>query len=468
MGQSPARSLPNSYSSRAAVTFDHRRSFMRWIRRRKPRRLVPLAISSPQMNPRLRDILDGILAGRTADERARDLSPRHDPLPPSVPAKDDYSAEALATRRAFLRERGFRIEQLSGGGGEIAPEDLRSNIEGLVGFARIPVGVIGPLRVNGVNAHGDFYVPMATTEGALVASYQRGAKMIGLAGGASALCLVESVSRAPGFIFRSLAEAGTFVAYVISRFDEMKAKVVETSRYAHLVELSPLLSGKEVYLTFEYTTGDASGQNMVTFATAALCELLIAGSPVKPVTWFIEANMSGDKKATQMSFQSTRGKKVVADVTIPREVVRKYLHTEPEQIFKYWQLAVVGSLQSGSIGMQGHYANALAAIFIACGQDVACVAEASVGVTRMDVTKEGDFYVSTSMPNLIVGTVGGGTHLPTARESLEMLGCYGVGGARKFAEICAVTVLAGEASIAGALASGEFAQAHKTFGRKAS
>ncbi|HVR41073.1 MAG TPA: 3-hydroxy-3-methylglutaryl-CoA reductase, partial [Thermoanaerobaculia bacterium] len=220
------------------------------------------------------------------------------------------------------------------------------------------------------------------------------------------------------------------------------------------------------YLTFEYTTGDASGQNMVTFATGALCEFLIATSPVKPLTWFIEANMSGDKKATQMSFQSTRGKKVVADVTVPRDVVQKYLHTEPEQIFKYWQLAVVGSLQSGSIGMQGHYANALTAIFIACGQDVACVAEASVGVTRMDVTAGGDFYVSTSLPNLIVGTVGGGTHLPTARESLEMLGCFGPGGARKFAEICAATVLAGELSIAGALASGEFASAHKAFGRK--
>jgi hydroxymethylglutaryl-CoA reductase (NADPH) len=142
------------------------------------------------------------------------------------------------------------------------------------------------------------------------------------------------------------------------------------------------------------------------------------------------------------------------------------LHTEPEAIFKYWQLAVGGSLQSGSIGMEGHYANALAALFIACGQDAACVSEASVGVTRMDVTAKGDFYVSISLPNLIVGTVGGGTHLPTGRACLEMLGCDGAGGARRFAEICAATVLAGEISIAGALASGEFARAHKALGRK--
>ncbi|HEX8253640.1 MAG TPA: hydroxymethylglutaryl-CoA reductase [Thermoanaerobaculia bacterium] len=417
------------------------------------------------MNPRAHDILAGILAGASPEERARDLAPNHAPLPPSVPAKDDWSVEARDTRRAFLRERGFAVDALSGNA-EIAPESLRANIEGLIGFAQIPVGVIGPLRVNGVHARGDFYVPLATTEGALVASYQRGAKLIALTGGASALCLVESVLRAPGFVFASMAEAGMFLAHVVGRFDALKARVKDTSRHAELVQIDPVLAGKEVYIVFHYTTGDAAGQNMVTFATAALCSDLLESSPIKPQTWFIEANMSGDKKATHLAFQSTRGKKVVADTTIPRALIEKYLHTTPEQIFRYWQLAVVGSLQSGSIGMQGHYANALAALFMACGQDVACVAEASVGLTRMDVTSNGDFYCSISLPNLIVGTVGGGTHLPTARECLEMLGCYGSGHAKKFAEICAATVLAGEVSIAGALASGEFAQAHQSFGRR--
>lgn len=419
------------------------------------------------MNPRTKDILAGILAGSTPEERARDLQPRHDPLPPGLPGKDEDSAGALQQRRAFLRERGFDVSQLAGEGEEIAPEDLRANIESLVGFARIPIGIMGPMRVNGVNARGDFYVPLATTEGALVASYQRGAKVIGLAGGCAALCVVESVLRAPGFVFHSLAEAGAFIAHVIPQFEAMQARVSESSRHARLMQIDPVISGKEVYLVFHYTTGDAAGQNMVTFATNALVTQLLETSPVKPVTWFIEANMSGDKKATQLAFQSARGKKVVADVTIPRALIVKYLHAEPEQIFRYWQLAIVGSLQSGSIGMQGHYANALAALFIACGQDVACVAEASVGLTRMDVTKEGDFYCSISLPNLIVGTVGGGTHLPTARACLEMLGCYGAGGAKKFAEICAAVVLCGEVSIAGALAAGEFAQAHQAFGRKA-
>jgi hydroxymethylglutaryl-CoA reductase (NADPH) len=417
------------------------------------------------VNPRAHDILAGILAGASPEERARDLQPHYDPLPPSVPAKDDWSAVARDERRAFLRERGFTIDALTSHDA-IAPETLRANIEGLIGFAPIPVGVIGPLRVNGVNARGDFYVPLATTEGALVASYQRGAKLMSLAGGASTLCLVESVLRAPGFSFDSMAEAGMFLAHVVTRFESLKARVKDTSRHAELVQIDPVISGKEVYVVFHYTTGDAAGQNMVTFATAALCKDLLESSPVKPQAWFIEGNMSGDKKATQLAFQSARGKKVVADVIIPRALVQQYLHCEPEQIFRYWQLAVVGSLQSGSIGMQGHYANALAALFIACGQDVACVAEASVGLTRMDVTSGGDFYCSISLPNLIVGTVGGGTHLPAARECLEMLGCYGTGGAKKFAEICAATVLAGEVSIAGALASGEFAQAHQAFGRR--
>jgi hydroxymethylglutaryl-CoA reductase (NADPH) len=421
------------------------------------------------VHPRAKDILEGILAGRSAEERARDLLPRSiesEPLPPSVPSKYEYTEEALEERRAFLRGRGYNLDAIEGKTPDARPEDLRANIESFVGFAQIPIGVIGPLRINGVNARGDYYVPLATTEGALVASYQRGAKMISQSGGAATLCLVESVTRAPGFSFLNLLEAGTFVAYVVSRFDAMRDKVKETSRYAQLVEVNPVISGKEVYLVCHYTTGDAAGQNMVTFATGAICEMLLADSPVQPQAWFIEANMSGDKKPTQLSFQTTRGKKVVADVTIPRQLVIDQLHTEPEAIFKYWQLAVVGSLQSGSIGMEGHYANALAALFIACGQDAACVSEASVGVTRMDVTAKGDFYVSISLPNLIVGTVGGGTHLPTGRACLEMLGCYGAGGARRFAEICAATVLAGEISIAGALASGEFARAHKALGRK--
>lgn len=415
-----------------------------------------------------RQIVARVLGQRDVPTLTAELSPRlpaDEPLPPSLPAKDDYSAEAVEKRRAFLRERGFTIDQLAGEGEEIDPARLAGNIEAMVGFARIPVGVIGPLRINGSAAHGDFYVPLATTEGALVASFQRGARLISEAGGATAICLHEIVTRGPGFVFETARGAAHFLSHVIAKADAVNDVVATTSRHARLLEITPSLVGKEVFLLFQFSTGDAAGQNMVTLATEAVCRHLLETSPVAPQTWFIEANLSGDKKATHLAFQMTRGKRVVADVRIPAPLVEKYLHTTPTQIKRYWEMAMLGSLQSGSIGMQGHVANGLTALFLACGQDVACVSEAAVGLTRFDVMPEGDLYLSLTLPTLIVGTLGGGTHLPTAHECLAMVGCVGNGQARKFAEICGVTALAGELSIAGALAAGEFSAAHATFGR---
>jgi hydroxymethylglutaryl-CoA reductase (NADPH) len=205
---------------------------------------------------------------------------------------------------------------------------------------------------------------------------------------------------------------------------------------------------------------------LVTLATDAVVSAILAETPQKPRHWFLDGNLSGDKKATAASFVYARGKKVVGDAVIDRKLVRRFLHTEPEQMVRYWQISVLGGVQSGSIGVQGHYANAVAALFIACGQDAACVSEASVGITRMDVTAEGNLYVSVSMPNVIVGTVGGGTRLPTARECLAMLDCVGDGKSAKFAEIVCATVLAGEISIIGAMSAGDFGQAHAKYGRR--
>ena len=415
-----------------------------------------------------KQILDKVLANRDVATVTAELSPRLpsvEPLPPSIPAKDEYTRDAMLRRREFLRSLGFDLRQLSGEGEEIDPSKLAGNIESLIGFARIPIGVIGPLRVNGSAAHGDFYVPLATTEGALVASFQRGARLISEAGGATSICLHEIVTRGPGFVFETARGAGHFLAYVLERIDEIGGVVAQTSRHARLLEVTPSLVGKEVFLLFQFSTGDAAGQNMVTLATEAICKELVASSPVRPVTWFIEANLSGDKKATHLAFQMTRGKRVVCDVAVPAPLVKKFLHTTPQAIKRYWEVAMMGALQSGSIGMQGHVANGLTALFLACGQDVACVSEAAVGLTRFDVTEKGDLYLSLTLPTVIVGTVGGGTHLPTAQECLAMLGCVGSGHARKFAEICGVTALAGELSIAGALAAGEFSAAHATFGR---
>jgi hydroxymethylglutaryl-CoA reductase (NADPH) len=415
-----------------------------------------------------KQILSRVLADRDGATVMAELSPRlpaQEPLPPSIPAKDDYSRDAMLKRREFLRGRGISVTQLAGEGEEIDPAKLAGNVESLVGFARIPVGVIGPLRINGTAAHGDFYVPLATTEGALVASFQRGARIISESGGATAICLHEVVTRGPAFAFNNAIEAGRFLSWVLENSDDLGRAVESTSKHARLLDVTPSLVGKEVFLLFQFSTGDAAGQNMVTLATEAICRQLIETSPIKPQAWFVEANLSGDKKATHLAFQLSRGKRVVSEVTVSAALVQKFLHTTPGQIKRYWEMAMLGSLQSGSIGMQGHVANGLTALFMACGQDVACVSEAAVGITRFDVTPAGDLYLSLTLPDVIVGTVGGGTSLPTARECLEMLGCAGGGQARKFAEICGVTALAGELSIAGALAAGEFSAAHATFGR---
>ncbi len=411
-----------------------------------------------------RKIAERLLEGGRADERVRALDPRppdRDPLPERLPAANDATADGLARRQAFLRARGFRLEALAAGAEPGAP------IENHIGAARLPVGIVGPLRVNGSAARGDFYVPMATTEGAMIASYNRGAFVISQSGGAAALCLTEIVSRAPCFCFENMASALLFTGWALEHFDALRHVADATTRHGRLVDLRTSLIGKDVYLIFDYQTADAAGQNMVTFATDAVCRHLVEHAPVRPERWYIEGNLSGDKKATMLSFLYARGRKVVAEARLPAGLLRRVLRTTAEEMTQYWKISFLGGVQSGSIGAQGHYANALAAVFAACGQDLACVAEAAVGLTRMERRPDESLYVAVVLPNLIVGTVGGGTAQPTARECLELLGCAGEGGARAFAEIVAATVLAGEISIIAAMAAGDFAAAHRRYGRRA-
>jgi hydroxymethylglutaryl-CoA reductase (NADPH) len=205
---------------------------------------------------------------------------------------------------------------------------------------------------------------------------------------------------------------------------------------------------------------------MVTIATAAIVKHIVEHCPYKPKYCFIEANHSGDKKASSQSYQRVRGKKVTAELTLPRALVEKILHTTPRMMVDYWRMSAIGGVLSGTMGVQGHYANGLAALYIACGQDAACVSESAVGVTRMELTDPGDLYVAVTLPNLIVGTVGGGTGLPTQRACLELMGLAGAGHARALAEVAAALCLAGELSIIGALCAGHFARAHQMLARR--
>ncbi len=406
-----------------------------------------------------------ILQNRTIAELKQQLAPKQTDPPAKVPGGTNMTPAVLERRWQLLsvppESRANLLDQQA-----LEQRDCyRRNIENFIGTVKVPVGLAGPLRVNGLFAQGDYYVPLATTEAALVASYHRGSQVITAAGGCTAMLINEGVSRAPGFAFENLSEVGQFMVWAIAQQDTFKTCAEATTRHGKLTDMRMTVEGNHVYLDFQFTTGDAAGQNMVTIATQAICDYIRTHSPIQPQYSFVEANLSGDKKASAQSFLSVRGKKVTAEVTLPAALVQKRLHTSPKQMVNYWRMSAIGGTLTGTIGVQGHYANGLAAIYLACGQDVACVAESAVGVTRFEVTESGDLYAAVTLPNLIVGTVGGGTGLPSQQACLKLMGLAGNGHAKAFAEVCAALLLAGELSIIGALCSDEFTRAHQRLAR---
>ena len=405
--------------------------------------------------------LEQILKSRSVQQLEHDLTPKSDLPFTKIPTSTRLTPAALNQRWQLLHASATTQAALADQQAIAQMDCYRHNIENFIGTVKVPVGIAGPLRINGLFAQGDYYVPLATTEAALVASYSRGAQLLTAAGGCTALLLSEGVSRAPGFAFRDLQEAGKFVMWAIARQDEFRHIAEATTQYGKLIDMRITVEGNHVYLDFQYTTGDAAGQNMVTIATQAICDYIQTHTPISPQYAFVEANLSGDKKASAQSFLSVRGKKVTAEVVLPVALIQKYLHTTPTAMVQYWQMSAIGGTLTGTIGIQGHYANGLAAIYLACGQDVACVAESAVGVTRFELTDSGALYAAVTLPNLIVGTVGGGTQLPSQHACLEVLNLAGSGNARAFAEVCAGLLLAGELSIIGALAAGEFSKAHQ-------
>ncbi len=398
-------------------------------------------------------------------ELAKRLQPNHDPAAPRVPGGSRLTPEAVDKRWGLLSPSPEQRAAIADSQTVAEMELYQRNIENFIGTVKVPVGLAGPLRVNGLFAKGDYYVPLATTEAALVASYSRGSVAISEAGGCSAMLVNEGVSRAPGFAFRNLEEAGRFVLWVVSQQDAFKQAAEATTRHGQFSDMRFAIEGNHVYLSFEFTTGSAAGQNMVTIATQAICIYIKENSPVQPQYSFVEANLSGDKKASALSFLSVRGKKVVAEVTLSPELVKRVLHSTPQMMVNYWRMSALGGVMSGTIGVQGHYANGMAALFIACGQDAACVAESSVGITRFELLAGDNLYACVSLPNVIVGTVGGGTSLPSQRACLELMGLAGADHAEAFAEVTGALALAGELSIIGALSSDEFARAHSRLAR---
>ena len=386
--------------------------------------------------------------------------------PRRLPATTDASREARDARRARLAEDGHEIAALTGAAEPLDPERLAGSIEGFIGYAQVPLGVAGPVRVHGRHAEGDFIIPLATTEGTLVASFQHAFNVINRCGGAHAACTRQLVGRAPCFAFADVATAVRIADWLPTQHEAMRTTTLGTSRYCRLQSAKTSVVGNTVYMMLEFSTGDAAGQNMVTLATQAICLELLPRMESQPTSWLVESVLSGDKRASAQAFLGARGRNASAEVVLPNRNIARYWRADAAAMARCWNQATVGAAQTGAVGLQGNVANALAALFIACGQDVACVSEATTSISRFEVTATGDLYVSVTLPNLIVGTVGGGTFLPTARECLAMLGCTGTGTAAKFAELCAVVALAGELAVVGAMASGAFADAHASGGRK--
>lgn len=375
----------------------------------------------------------------------------------------DHSAELVAARQRFVAERtGATLQHVNHF--SFAPESTIGNIESFTGVAQVPIGIAGPLVVHGEHAEGEFLIPLATTEGTLVASYNRGIEVLNRSGGVTCTVSADRMQRAPVFIFDSAREARDFAGWVQDRFEDLRRVADATSRVGRLQRIESYLAHRFAFLRFDYTTGDAAGQNMVGKATMAACEWIKANHAAVR-HYFLDSHFGTDKKVSYVNSLRTRGKRVTAEVTIPRAVLQERLHVTPTEV-RYWAgIGSIGSHIAGAMNNGLHAANAVAAMFIATGQDVANVVEASAAATYVEETPAGDLYAAITIPSLIVATHGGGTHLATQRECLEILGCYGSDRAQKLAEIIAGVALAGELSLGAAICTKEWVSAHERFGR---
>ncbi|TVS12982.1 MAG: hydroxymethylglutaryl-CoA reductase [Wenzhouxiangella sp.] len=394
---------------------------------------------------------------RQSRQRAPETVPRN--------GEDDYSENIIKERQRFVAERtGVELEHIPRH--SFDPNITRGNIEHFTGVAQVPLGIAGPLLVNGEHARGEFYVPLATTEGTLVASYNRGMRVIRECGGVQCTVVGDNMQRAPVFAFENAAAARRFADWLKNRTETLRQVCTESDRFVTLKYVDYYLASRFCYTRFNFTTGDAAGMNMVGKATFAACNWILQnfdGAEVKD--FFLEANFATDKKASMINLMRTRGKRVTAEMVVRREVLRNIMDADTEQLFTHAKISNIGSMMSGANNNGCHAANGITAIFIATGQDVANVAESSAGILFTELTEDKDLYISITLPALIVATLGGGTGLATQSESLRIMGCEGPGKVMKFAEIVAGTVLAGEISLAAAISSLDWVSSHDQYGR---
>ena len=377
--------------------------------------------------------------------------------------ENDYTNEAAATRREFVKEQtGVELEHVAHY--SLDPGTLPGNIENFIGVAQVPIGLAGPIRSNGEHAQGDFFIPLATSEGTLVASYNRGMRLLTESGGVTTTVVEEHMQRGPVFILANAREARDFGEWVDANLEDITAAAQSTTRSGKLTYIGQYSIGPLRYLRFNYTTGDAAGQNMTGKATFVACEWIKANYPGS-VDYILSGNIDTDKKHSRINMLQTRGRRVVAEAVIKKDILKNLMGVDTETLFWSRQISNAGAFLVGSANNGAHAANALTALFMATGQDVANVSESHAAVSYAQLLSNGDYYWSITLPALIVATYGGGTGLATQAECLRMLGCEGSGKVRKFAEICAAVVLAGETSLTAAILHGDWVSSHDQLGR---
>ncbi|MDR2866202.1 MAG: hydroxymethylglutaryl-CoA reductase (NADPH) [Methanomassiliicoccaceae archaeon] len=382
---------------------------------------------------------------------------------------DDAGLRNRGRERSDVDERRNAIERMTGAkldhisSYSFDPVSAGKNIENMIGAVQVPLGFAGPVKVNGEHAKGEFMIPLATTEGALVASVSRGMSVITSSGGANVKVFKDAMTRAPVFSVRGIDHASDVILWIGKNEKRIKDAVNGTTSHGKLVDIEPFPNGRSLFLRFSYDTGDAMGMNMVTIATEAVCRLIEKETGAVLVS--ASGNMCTDKKPAWINAIEGRGKSVIAEAVIPADIVKNKLHASVDSIIDVnTRKNLIGSSLAGSMGNNAHAANMAAALYIATGQDPAQVVEASLTMTTCE-SADGDLYISVRMPAVEVGTVGGGTRLPSQSEALNIMGCLGTGKAKKLAELVAVTVLAGELSTLGAQAAGHLGKAHKELGR---
>lgn len=386
-----------------------------------------------------------------------------DKLPhiPRSRGEDDWSKPAIEARLdAWEKAAGSRPAHVSGA--PVAPESARGNVENLVGFAQVPLGIAGPLRVDLTTGRREVYVPMATTEGALVASHSRGMRLLAEGGYVRARVLGEGLTQNPMLVYRDAEEAQRAAEMALTRSDELAAIVKRTTSHGALVALRPEAIGRRLILSLVFRTGDAIGINMAAKAADLVSDELAART--SPLERYVHGQ-DVEKRANARALVEGRGRRAVADATIPRAALESLARTTPEKMVAALRSYAVGFAQLGTQNWLVQSANGIAAVFVACGQDLAYVTESATGFLDFEVTPAGDLYASAHLPSLLVGTVGGGSGQGTAAECLELMGVRGTGGANTFAEILAATVLAGDLSLMAAFTAHEFVEAHERLGR---